>query len=271
MDTLFFIVSKVAWAVLDPLNLMVFMVLAGVLLMRRLPTAGKGLTTLGLGLLLLNMAYPVGDWLMAPLESRFERPHPMPDDIDGIILLGGGEELGRSLSWKQPQLGLGGDRYMEAVWLARLYREVPIYFSGGAGSVQMQGAGAEGSIARTLLRRLGIDGHRLVIESDSRNTWENFNNLKERLRPDGRYLLITSAYHMPRCVGIARKLGIRVIPWPTDYRSYAPAYRKVDFDLFDHLESLRPAVREWIGLTAYHLTGKTSEWLPAPAAVERLP
>ncbi len=271
MDTLFFIASKAAWAVLDPLNLMIFIALVGVLLMRATPKLGRWLTTLGFGLLLANMAYPFGDWLIQPLETRFERPHPMPDDIDGIILLGGGEELGRSLSWRTPQLGLGGDRYVETAWLARLYKDVPVYFSGGSGSVQLQGTGSEGHIARTLLRRLGVTDNRLIIEGKSRNTWENFNNLKPLLEPGGRYLLITSAFHMPRSVGIARKLNIQVVPWPTDYRSYKPPYRKVDFDFFDHLESLRPAWREWIGLTAYYLSGKTDAWLPSAEKPEHLP
>jgi uncharacterized SAM-binding protein YcdF (DUF218 family) len=76
--------------------------------------------------------------------------------------------------------------------------------------------------------------------------------------------LITSAFHMPRSVGIARKQGIDVIPYPVDYRSNSEDLRQVDFDLFDHLKALEPGWKEWIGLTVYYWTGKTSDWWPEP-------
>ena len=271
MDTVFFIASKVVWALLSPLNFMIFMALAGVLLAWRGWRLGHWLAGTGFGLLLLNMAYPFGDLMIQPLESRFERPHPLPQKIDGIIQLGGGEQLGRSLSWQTPLIGEGGDRYIATAWLARQYKDIPVYFSGGSGSVQLQNEGKESHIARQLLSQLGIAPERLYIEPNSRNTWENFKNLKALLKPDGRYLLVTSAFHMPRSVGIARKLGIEVIPYPTDYRSHTSSYRKVDFDFFDHLKSLEPAWKEWIGLTVYYLSGKTSEWLPAPGSSSSRP
>lgn len=265
MDTLFFVISKLAWGLLSPLNLMIWLTLLGALLAwwgwRRF---GGTLATLGFALLLANMAYPFGDLIIQPLEARFHKPHPMPDDVDGILILGGGESLGRSLSWQTPELGLGGDRYVAAAYLARLYKEVPVIFAGGSGSVQLQDTGKEGDIARTLLTQLGIHPNRLIIESSSRNTHENFRNVRLVLpKPDGRYLLITSAFHMPRAVGVARKVGVNVIPYPVDYRSYKPPYRAVDFDFFDHLKSLEPGWKEWIGLTVYYLSGKTDQWLPA--------
>ncbi len=264
MDTLFFTVSKVAWAMLEPLNLMIFMTLLGVLLAwRGWRRFGGTLATLGFALLLANMAYPFGDFIIQPLEERFHKPRPMPDDVDGILILGGGESLSRSLSWQTPELGEGGDRYVAAAYLAHLYKTVPVIFAGGSGSVQLQNSGKEGDIARALLIQLDIDPNRLIIESTSRNTYENFRNVKPLLPdPQGHYLLITSAFHMPRSVGIARKQDIHVIPYPVDYRSHKPPYRKLDFDFFDHLKALEPGWREWVGLTVYYLTGKTSEWLP---------
>ena len=271
MDGVFFLLSKLALGVLAPLNFMVLLTLAGVLLAWRGWRIGRWLAGTGFALLLAVMAYPVGDWLIQPLETRFATPHPMPDDIDGIILLGGGEQLGRSLSWHRPLTGEAGERYMDAAWLARQYRDVPVIFSGGSGSVLLQNDGKEGDIAAALLIQLGVPSERIIIERSSRNTWENFRHLKPILKANGKYLLVTSAYHMPRSVGIARRLGIHVVPWPTDYRSYRGHYRKLDFDFHDHMKSLQPAVKEWIGLTVYYLTGKTDSWLPGPQEPERLP
>ncbi|MBE9533276.1 MAG: YdcF family protein, partial [Proteobacteria bacterium] len=123
----------------------------------------------------------------------------------------------------------------------------------------------EGNIAQILLTNLGINKQRLIIESQSRNTFENFRLMKPLLpKSDGVYLLVTSAFHMPRSVAIARKQGVNVIAYPVDYRSNPPEYRQWDFNLFDHLEVLEPAWREWVGLTVYYWTGKTSDWFPKP-------
>ncbi|WP_373019484.1 YdcF family protein [Thiomicrorhabdus sp.] len=266
MDSLFFILSKVVWAFLSPSNLFVFALSLGTLFLinNHIRSAKKILIPTAL-IGLIVTAYPVGDYLMKPLESRFAKPESMPKQIDGIIILGGGEDLKRSLSWNVAELGIGGDRYIAAAKLATLYPKAPVIFTGGSGSIQLQNTDGEGAFAKEILTSVGIDNKRLIIESKSRNTYENFLYTQPRLpKADGTYLLITSAYHMPRSVGIARQLGVHVIPYPVDYRSNSSELRQWDFDLFDHLKALEPAVKEWIGLTVYYWTDKTSEWYPNP-------
>lgn len=215
------------------------------------------------------LAYPVGDYLIQPLEKRFPllTDAQLPAKIDGIIVLGGGEDLPRTLSWHQPQIGNGGDRYLAAKKLANHYPNAPIIFTGGSGQIKLINQGTEGSLAKQLLTELGIHAKRLIIESQSHNTYQNFKNLQPLLpKKDGTYLLITSAFHMPRAVGVARKFHIHVIPYPVDFRSNSAKLRRLDFDLFDHLKSLEPAWKEWIGLTVYYFTGRTSAWLPKATA-----
>ncbi|WP_178863701.1 YdcF family protein [Thiomicrorhabdus cannonii] len=265
MDTLFFFASKIAWIFLSPGNLLIIgAVLGAVFLLFNRQRAAKWclLPTAIIGFMV--MAYPVGDFLMQPLEKRFSKPDHLPAAIDGIIVLGGGEDLKRALSWQTAELGLGGDRYIGAATLARHYPQAPVIFTGGSGSMQLQNTGSESDLAKTLLTTVGIAPARLILESQSRNTFENFVNTKPLLpKIDGTYLLVTSAFHIPRAVGIARQQGVNVVPYPVDYRSNSETYRYWDFDLFDHLKSLEPAWREWIGLTVYYLTGKTASWLPA--------
>lgn len=267
MDHVFFVLSKVAWALLSPSNLIIILMIIGTLflLFNQIRTAKKILLPTGL-IALIILAFPVGDLLIQPLEKRFTTPNPMPANIDGILVLGGGEDLKRSLSWQTPELGLGGDRYIATKKLATRYPEAPVIFTGGSGSLQLQNPSEkEGGLARQLLTALDIAQGRIIIESDSRNTYENFRNVHPLLpNPDGRYLLITSAFHMPRAVGIANKQGINVIAYPVDFRSNSDEYRKIDLDFFDHLKSLEPAWKEWIGLTAYYWTGKSSDWFPKP-------
>lgn len=154
---------------------------------------------------LVMLAYPVGDYLMYPLEARFSKPAVLPQDIDGIIVLGGGEDLKSSLSWQTAELGNAGDRYFAAVMLAEQYPFVPIIFSGGNNFLHFKSAEKEGHIAPQIFTDLGVENNRIIIESQSRNTYENFQFMKGVLPElDGRYLLVTSVFHMPRSVGVAR-------------------------------------------------------------------
>lgn len=265
-DTLFFLLSKLAWAFLSPINLVIIATLLGTLLLMRnhLKLAKRILIPTSLMGLIL-WVYPVSDFLMQPLEKRFAQPTTLPNHIDGIILLGGGEDLKRSLSWNRPELGNGGDRYIGAKELSNHYPNVPVIFTGGSGSVTLQNTQSEGSLAKQLLLTLGIAPGRLIIESQSRNTYENFKLTQPLLpKPNGQYFIVTSAFHMPRAMGIARKLNMDVLPYPVDFRSSHADYRTVDFDTATHLETLEPAWKEWIGLTVYYWTGKTSDWFPAP-------
>ena len=146
--------------------------------------------------------------------------------------------------------------------LAQQYSNAPVLFSGGNNLLRFQGGGDEGHIAKEILTTIGVNKSRLIIENKARNTFENFVFLKPLLaKPDGQYLLVTSAFHMPRAVGVARQQGINVIAYPVDYRSSSAQLRQWDFNLFEHLEVLEPAWKEWIGLTVYFFTDKTSEWL----------
>lgn len=269
MDSVFFVLSKLAWVVLSPGNALVILFILGTLLVLfKAYRAAKWILIPNALIAGLVLSYPVGDWLIQPLENRFEKPASLPAQIDGIIVLGGGEDLKRSLSWNVAELGLGGDRYIAAKKLADLYPDAPVIFTGGSGSIQLQNTGSEGEIAAQLFNDIGLPSARLVLESQSRNTYENFRNIKPITRPGGRYLLVTSAFHMPRSVGIARQFEIDVIPYPVDYRSNSAELRRINVDLFDHLKALEPGWREWIGLTVYYHTGKTREWLPAPIPVD---
>lgn len=271
LDKLFFVFSKIGWALLSPGNLIIFfLVLSAWLLLFHRYTAVKRILIPTALVSFIIMAYPVSDYLIQPLEKRFTVPIIMPTEIDGIIILGGGEDLKRSQSWQVAELGIGGDRYIGAAYLASIYPHAPIIFTGGSGLLSLQDTRGEGALARQLLTSVGIDDKRLIIESKSRNTYENFKNTKPLLpkywngKAYGTYLLVTSAYHMPRAVGIARQQDIQVIPYPVDFRSNGDDLREWDFDLYDHLKALEPAWREWIGLTVYYYTGKTDTWFPKP-------
>jgi uncharacterized SAM-binding protein YcdF (DUF218 family) len=264
MEDVFFLISKLAWGLLSPLSFIFALFTVGTLALY-VGKQGIAKIILSFGALISTLlwAYPIGDVLMYPLESRFTAPMTMPVDVDGIIQLGGGEELVPSISWNTTELGEAGDRYLATASLAKRYPDRPILFTGGSGFVNLQNNLKEAEIAQAILSELGVDTDRIILESESRNTFENFVYVKSKLpKRDGRYLLVTSAFHQPRAVGIARKLNINVIPYPVDYRSHHAALRDIDFRAYQHFKTMEYAWKEWIGLTVYYFTGKTSAWFP---------
>tara|TARA_R110002049_G_scaffold29552_9_gene100416 strand:- start:287 stop:1108 length:822 start_codon:yes stop_codon:yes gene_type:complete len=268
MDDVFFVASKLGWAIVSPANLIVIlMTFATIMLFLNKVAVAKWIL---IPLMIANwllMAYPLTDSLISPLETRFNKPTSLPQHVDGIIVLGGGEKLKQSLSWHTQELGDAGDRFIGAAVLAKHYPDAAIIYSGGSNLLRPVQKGKNGQnevdIAQTVLTAIGISKDRLIIESQSRNTAENFVFLKRILpKPNGTYLLVTSAFHMPRSVGVARQQGINVIPYPVDYMTNKHEFRQWDFDFIGHLQILDLAWHEWLGLTAYYWTGKISEWLP---------
>ena len=126
---------------------------------------------------------------------------------------------------------------------------------------------SEAEIVSRFADTLGVPRNRLILEQQSRNTRENalFSARMVQPKPDERWLLVTSAWHMPRSVGCFRKAGFDVTAYPVDYRTNWPrdAYRLNSF-ASTGLGELDIGVKEWIGMIAYRFAGYTDEVMPAP-------
>jgi uncharacterized SAM-binding protein YcdF (DUF218 family) len=149
--------------------------------------------------------------------------------------------------------------------LARRYPNARILYSGGNG--ELIGDEREAPFALRLLKTFGIAPDRILLEDRSRNTIENAVYSKElaRPKPGERWLLVTSAYHMPRAIGVFRKVGFAVEPYPVDWRTRGAQDELRPFaSVGDGLRRVDTAVREWVGLAVYWLTGRSSEPFPGP-------
>jgi uncharacterized SAM-binding protein YcdF (DUF218 family) len=152
------------------------------------------------------------------------------------------------------------------VELARRYPNARLIYTGGSASFPQEGP-AEAISARALWLSLGVPAERMMFEAKSRNTFENavFTRDLVKPKPGETWLLVTSAWHMSRSVGIFRRTGFPVVPYPVAYRTFGD---ERDFQLsapsLDKLTSLELGVREWIGLLAYWLSGKTNALFPGP-------
>jgi uncharacterized SAM-binding protein YcdF (DUF218 family) len=162
-----------------------------------------------------------------------------------------------SHAWQQVALGEGGERLTTMVMLANAYPQAPLVFTGGSGSMVEQGTtGAE--VARQFVRSMGLPEERLILESQSRNTVENAVLTKAMMqpKPGQQWLLVTSAFHMPRSLAVFCKAGWPMQPFAVDYRAEKGNLLRFDWDFAKHLRNLNQAFKEWLGLAAYKLTGK---------------
>lgn len=163
-------------------------------------------------------------------------------------------------------LNEAAERITATAELARSYPNARIILSGGTNALIFDGA-IEAVFAVRQLEALGVPHDRITAEEQSRNTIENavFSRLIANPKPGERWLLVTSAYHMPRAMGVFRTAGFPVEAYPVDWRTRGPADRVRPFkSLGDGLRRTDTAVHEWIGLVAYWLTGKTGSLFPAP-------
>ena len=211
---------------------------------------------------------PLGNWLLYPLEQRFPPWDAAHGEPDGIVVLGGGIDTDVSAAHGTAVFSSSAGRIIAAAALARRYPNVRIVYSGGNSNLVSDDTAKEADYAVAVFESLGIAGDRVMLERHSRNTFENAEFSKAMAAPKNgdRWLLVTSAYHMPRSVGIFREVGFAVEPYPADWRLAGRA-DLLKFSIFsvEGLAHIDLALREWMGLVAYRISGKTSELFPGPA------
>jgi uncharacterized SAM-binding protein YcdF (DUF218 family) len=261
---MFFVLSKIFWGLAQPVS-MIFLLLLASWLLTLLGRRRLGLVSGALGLLLLALSSftTLGVLLIEPLEDRFAQPQAMPPVINTIVMLGGATSGRVSTARQVAELSEAGDRLAETLRLAMHYPEARIVLSGGSGLLVVDGE-PEAETAARFFEGMGIARERLVLESASRNTDENAELTKAMLGDaPGVVALITSAFHMPRSVGLFRKVGVEVVPWPTDYRS--AGNEGIGLDIVNpvlNLTTTGVAMKEWIGLAVYYWTGRIDTLFP---------
>jgi uncharacterized SAM-binding protein YcdF (DUF218 family) len=263
----FYHVSKIAWFLMEPGNLLVVLSLVGVaLLFLRFQRIGRNILAITLPLLLLAGLSPLANWLILPLEMRFPPPNLDGRRIDGIVVLGGALQERQTLAHGPMALNDAGERIVAMADLARRFPQARVVFTGGTG-FYTHAPRSEGEVLKERLGELGLAPDRVIVETRSVNTHENATLTKPLAdpKPGETWLLVTSAWHMPRSVGIFRKAGWPVTAYPVDYRTAGPVDAWRGFgSMSDGLRRLEVATREYVGLVVYRLTGRTDALFPAP-------
>lgn len=256
----FYTLSKVFWVLVAPANLMALCL--GIAFLARLKESWRmfGLFfSTAILILLVFGVLPTGTNLLAYVEGQYSRPREMPDHVTGIIVLGGAVDPSVSSVRGIPVINDGVERLLDGVRLARQYPDAKPIFSGGS-ALWIQNKNTEAVVTALFLKDYPDIASRAQYEDKSRNTWQNAIYSREKFSPgpDDKWILVTSAYHMPRAMYIFQATGWKnVTAWPTDYRTNGK-FDMVphDLDILGNFYRSHLAVRELIGQIAYRVREK---------------
>ena len=237
-------ISKVFWLIGAPTNALVLIgAIAAFWALLRNPNRVAWLGAAVACGLVIGTFTPIGFALTVPLEYRFAfSPSDSQLPPDGIILLGG-----------------GGPVEIKAVSaLSKDYPNARLIFTG------FNATNPVDEYKLKLFNQLGGDPARIYMDTRARTTSEDALYAADVLKPklSGRWLLITAARHMPRAVGCFRVAGFRVEPYPVEFitaRSHPFAGFVPGSEALYYLDI---AAKEWVGLIAYRLMGKTDALFP---------
>lgn len=219
------------------------------------------LLAIALVILLLSSNEIFSKALVRSLEWRYLPNGDLPQ-AEAIVVLGGGTRPRISpRPWYE--VSEAGDRILYGSWLYKRGKAPLLVVTGGRAEWYGEGGNPESEDMAAIAEVMGVPSSAIVQESQSFNTRDNAVNTKQILDKKGvnKILLVTSALHMPRSIEIFRKVGLEIIPAPTDFLSVKNDNSKgfaLILDLLPSAEALKNttnAIKEYIGLFIYQLAG----------------
>ncbi|GAB2767658.1 YdcF family protein [Rhabdobacter roseus] len=255
---MFFFLSKALDFLVLPLSI-VFLLLIFALLTRHRTYRRRAVLAAILLLYLLSNSYLV-NWAYRAWEYAPVNLQEVPQTYDVGVVLTGGMISVPSLDADHPGLGDHADRFLQAYLLYKAGKIRKILISGTDAAPVVARNLSDGQQASALLTQWGVPHEDIIVELKSRNTRENALFSAAILRdqfPGGRYLLITSAFHMRRSVGCFQKAGLDVGTFPADFYggAFSPSVKQLlvpEARVFGYAELLW---HEWIGFVVYKLVG----------------
>lgn len=222
----------------------------------------RKIVSLSVFLLFFIGILPTSSWMVAYLENYYPKIDALPDDVHGIIILGGSFDRPLTVARGQDAFNFAAGRFFQGLLLSSAHPHLPLVFTGGGKSVS--GAVSEADFAQKYIKAFGFDLKRVLFESNSRDTVENafFTHKLVQPKHNQKWVLVTTALHMPRSVGIFRAQGWNIIPYPVDYHTDGTFPLVKTPNLKTSFLLWGAAVKEWAGLIANRLYKQTPTLLP---------
>lgn len=265
LDILIFWISKVLWGIFAPSHFIVLILILSVFFVNNIYLKIL-LRFVSLFFLILAFLFPIGDWVLLPLEQCNEQQSP-PLHVDGVLVLGGAVNIAVTDVRTSVAFNGSADRVMALLKLLKVYPGAQFVYAGGTSSI-MRPDFHEAEYIKRFLDDLGTDTSKMVFEGLSRSTFEDAQFTKETFSktPGQNWLLVTSSYHMPRALSLFEKVGqpssTKFTPFPVDYKTPGKFSFEVNFDLLGNLEKYDIAMHEYVGLIINKMMHRTDEMWP---------
>lgn len=255
---MFFVLSKSLSFLEQPLNWAFTLIMLATLLTyaRRVALARRLYVASAVIVLLIGIV-ALPERLLQRLEDLHPREAIDLNSCEGLIVLGGGFETGlKPLERNQVLLSGSAERLTTAVALVRDHPQLKILHTGYSGKLDDRGW-SEADMASRFFAEQGIAPGRVLYESRSRDTYENamFSRQVEGVDAMKRWLMITSARHMPRAMAVFRKAGWNVVAWPVDYAT-GVSIDYLGFSVLGGAGRWQMVLHELLGLALYRAAGR---------------
>ncbi len=254
---MFFYLSKIFWIVIQPLNLiLILFIISAICLKLQFLGVAKLTSYVAIaGIILLGFTQ-LPDLALKSLENKY----PVPELINepyGIIVLGGGISAKRDSSAASYELNEAADRLTVALGIKREYPNAKMIFTGGNNTLLGRGK-LEADAARAMVEDLYGDDLGIIFESNARTTAENASETKKLLETElhREWLLVTSAYHMPRAMAVFVKADFKVKAYPADFVSSPFRFPYISTSAVNQFRKMNLYLKEIIGYIGYQLSGR---------------
>ena len=265
------IISRSVWVLIQPGNFLFLILLLGLFLskyqqkLQSNKNLGNYLVIISVTIMSFIGFTNFSSWVLWPLESRMDifRNQTELGPYSGIIVLGGAESFTISKTLNQNTFNSSSERLIQTAALALKYPNLPIIYSGGYPPDPKEFK--EHVVAKVFFKNAGIDLSKIRFDKNSYNTHSNAIESRALIKESERenWLLVTSAFHMPRSVGTFQRAGINVQPYPVDYRTNLKydGFFKLQFS--ENFKRFDMAIHEYIGLFAYFITDRSNKIFPS--------
>ena len=256
-----FYLSKILWLILNPFNIFILInfliIILYVLSFRRLSIT---IFVINLLFLIIISILPIGNYLIYQIEKEYHSNTEIPENIDGILILGGATDALMFKEYGQISLNGSAERLVESVDIIRKHQNAKVIFSGGSGVLNRPDLG-HSDVAKFFYKKMGLNTNRIIFENNSRNTFENILFSKKIITPkkNEKWLLITSASHMKRAQLVAEKNNWNLIPYAVDFKNLKNFKFTFNLNLLSNINYFQQGSHEWLGLVSYYLMGRTSK------------
>ena len=256
-----FILSKILWFIVSPLNfILILLTLSYIISFFKKTYFFKIFYYFAMILILFTCILPTGSYLNYLLEKDFHFSNYYPDSIDGILILSGATNPFLTQEHNQVVMNGSAERLTESIFLIKKYPNAKVVFSGGSGSLKYPSL-SHASAAKKFFIDMNIAPEKIIYEKKSRNTYENILFSKALINPkiNEKWLVVTSAFHLRRVMAISEKLEWNIIPYATDFNSSKSFFQDYTFNynFISNLSSFNHSLHEWLGLIAYYYMGRS--------------